>query len=212
MIMRKMWFDGFLSQMISSTLAEICLNYVWRFSFHADGILSNKAMLLQILVAMKSMPFNSVVPTLSEYMIQRGWTRCFSSISDVGWPLYIFYLSTHLLICEFGNYWVHRKFHDIKPLYKCIHATHHMYNKQNTLSPFAGKVNNLVVLRNICLTNHFLNHDVLSKFKCVYRSKWSSLWCIFMIHLDFGHNVLQTLWGSFHSFGSCFQAALRILT
>ncbi|CAA7402041.1 unnamed protein product [Spirodela intermedia] len=114
--------------------------YYWKRNVYLpkDAVPSNKAMLLQIVVAMKAMPCNSVVPTLSEYMIQRGWTHCFSVISDVGWPLYIFYLCTYLVICEFGIYWVHRKFHDIKLLYKCIHATHHMYNKQNTLSPFAG--------------------------------------------------------------------------
>ncbi|CAA6665311.1 unnamed protein product [Spirodela intermedia] len=95
-------------------------------------------MLLQILVAMKAMPLYCVLPTLSEYMVQKGWTRCFSAISDVGWVLYIFYISIYLVICEFGIYWMHRELHDIKPLYKYLHATHHIYNKQNTLSPFAG--------------------------------------------------------------------------
>ncbi|KAF6165671.1 hypothetical protein GIB67_012568 [Kingdonia uniflora] len=103
-----------------------------------DAIPSVKAMILQITVAMKAMPWYVVLPTISEYMVERGWMRCFSRISDVGLPLYLIYLAVYLTIVEFGIYWTHRELHDIKPLYKYLHATHHIYNKQNTLSPFAG--------------------------------------------------------------------------
>lgn len=96
-------------------------------------------MILQIIVAMKAMPWYCVLPTLSECMVENGWTRCFSSIREVDWPAYTIYLITYLVIVEFGIYWAHRELHDIKPLYKYLHATHHVYNKQNTLSPFAGK-------------------------------------------------------------------------
>ena len=106
--------------------------------FNADAIPSNKAMLLQIYVAMKAMPWYCALPSISEYMIENGWTRCFSRISDVGWFAYLAYLAIYLVIVEFGIYWMHRELHDIKPLYKYLHATHHVYNKQNTLSPFAG--------------------------------------------------------------------------
>ncbi|KAF2577154.1 hypothetical protein F2Q68_00002564, partial [Brassica cretica] len=75
------------------------------------AIPTRKAMLLQIHVAMKAMPCYTLLPTVSEYMIES---------------------------VEFGIYWMHRELHDIKPLYKHLHATHHIYNKQNTLSPFAG--------------------------------------------------------------------------
>ncbi|XP_068637313.1 delta(7)-sterol-C5(6)-desaturase-like [Aristolochia californica] len=103
-----------------------------------DAVPSNESMRLQIIVTMKAMPWYSVLPTVSEYMIESGWTKCFSSISEVGWPMYLIYLSVYLAIVEFGIYWMHRELHDIKPLYKYLHATHHIYNKQNTLSPFAG--------------------------------------------------------------------------
>lgn len=105
----------------------------------ADAIPSNRAMLLQIGVAMKAMPWYCALPSLSEYMIENGWTKCFSRISDVGWIPYLIYVAVYLVIVEFGIYWMHRELHDIKPLYKYLHATHHIYNKQNTLSPFAGK-------------------------------------------------------------------------
>jgi lathosterol oxidase len=104
----------------------------------ADAIPSNRAMLLQIYVAMKAMPWYTLLPTVSEYMIENGWTKCFFSISEVGWFAYITYLAMYLVIVEFGIYWMHSELHDIKPLYKHLHATHHVYNKQNTLSPFAG--------------------------------------------------------------------------
>lgn len=52
--------------------------------------------------------------------------------------MYFVYLAVYLALVEFGIYWMHRELHDIKPLYKWLHATHHIYNKQNTLSPFAG--------------------------------------------------------------------------
>lgn len=111
-----------------------------KLSLCVDMIPSKKAIILQIGVAMKSMPLYCALPTFSEYMVESGWTRCYSSISEVGWPLYLTYLVAYLIICEIGIYWMHRELHDIKPLYRYLHATHHIYNKQNTLSPFAGNL------------------------------------------------------------------------
>jgi lathosterol oxidase len=99
---------------------------------------STEAMLLQISVCMRAMPLYVSLPTLSEYMIEKGWTRCYSSISEVGIARYIILTVMYLVLVEFGIYWMHRILHDCKPLYKWLHATHHIYNKENTLSPFAG--------------------------------------------------------------------------
>ncbi|KAG0463067.1 hypothetical protein HPP92_021543 [Vanilla planifolia] len=120
------------------TLVAACRCDLNCLSSNPDAIPSYRAMKLQIIVAMKAMPWYCVLPTLSEYMVESGWTRCTSRIGETGWPLYIIYLATYLVLCEFGIYWMHRELHDIKPLYKHLHATHHIYNKQNTLSPFAG--------------------------------------------------------------------------
>lgn len=95
-------------------------------------------MYLQIIVTMKAMPWYTALPSISEYMVESGWTQCFATISEVGVPMYFVYLAVYLAFVEFGIYWMHRELHDIKPLYKWLHATHHIYNKQNTLSPFAG--------------------------------------------------------------------------
>lgn len=107
-----------------------------------DNVPSKKAMLLQIRVSMKAIPWYCALPTVSEYMTENGRTRCFSRISDVGWIGYVVYVAVYLVIVEFGTYWLHRELHQVKPLYNHLHATHHIYNKQNTLSPFAG-INNI---------------------------------------------------------------------
>jgi Delta7-sterol 5-desaturase len=105
----------------------------------ADAVPSRRAIFLQISVALKAMHWYTLLPTLSEYLTEIGWTRCFPRLNNVGWIAYIGYLAMYMVIVEFGIYWAHRVLHDIKPLYKYLHATHHMYNKQNTLSPFAGE-------------------------------------------------------------------------
>ncbi|CAK8533206.1 unnamed protein product [Lathyrus sativus] len=114
--------------------------YVWKRNVFLpkDAIPSRKAMLLQISVAMKAMPWYCLLPTVSEYVTEIGWTKSFPRIDNVSWFEYIGYLAIYMVIVEFGIYWVHKELHDIKPLYKYLHATHHIYNKQNTLSPFAG--------------------------------------------------------------------------
>lgn len=93
---------------------------------------------MQIRVSMQAMPAYVALPTLSEYMVEQGWTRCFPRIEEVGWPTYLGLIITYMAFVEFGIYWIHRELHDIKPLYKLLHAPHHVYNKQDTLSPFAG--------------------------------------------------------------------------
>ncbi|KAJ6936205.1 hypothetical protein NC652_011060 [Populus alba x Populus x berolinensis] len=145
------FLQTWLRNYIAGTLLYFISGFLWCFYIYylkrnvyvpKDTIPSNRAMLLQIYVAMKAMPWYTLLPTVSEYMIENGWTKCFSSISEIGWFAYIIYFLIYLVIVEFGIYWMHRELHDIKPLYKYLHATHHIYNKQNTLSPFAGKFYN----------------------------------------------------------------------
>ncbi|XP_052195756.1 delta(7)-sterol-C5(6)-desaturase-like [Diospyros lotus] len=141
------FFQTWIRNYIGGILVYFLSGFFWSFYIYylkrnvfvpKDSIPSTKAMLLQIFVAMKAMPWYSALPTVSEYMIENGWTRCFPRINDVSWSAYLVYLIAYLVIVEFGIYWMHRELHDIKPLYKYLHATHHIYNKENTLSPFAG--------------------------------------------------------------------------
>ncbi|CAL9219319.1 unnamed protein product [Arabidopsis halleri] len=86
------------------------------------------------------MPWHSLLPAVSEYMIEHGWTQCYSTIDHFNWFHCILYIALYLALVEFGVYWIHKGLHDNKFLYKHLHATHHIYNKQNTISPFAGFV------------------------------------------------------------------------
>lgn len=87
---------------------------------------------------MKGMPLYTALPTLAEYAVEQGWTQCYSKIDEVGWASWMMSNIAYLMFCEFWIYWMHRGLHEIKPLYRLLHATHHIYNKENTLSPFAG--------------------------------------------------------------------------
>ncbi|CAI0450969.1 unnamed protein product [Linum tenue] len=148
------FLQTWLRNYIAGTILYFLSGFLWSFYIYhlyrnvyipkgriliADAIPSNKAMLMQIYVAMKAMPWYTLLPTVSEHLIENGWTKCYSGIDEVGWILYFCYLAIYLIFVEFGIYWMHRELHDIKPLYKLLHATHHIYNKQNTLSPFAGQ-------------------------------------------------------------------------
>jgi lathosterol oxidase len=124
----------------------------------ADSIPSIEAMKKQIIVASKAMVVYCALPVVSEHMIESGWTRCYFHVSEVGWPMYFVYLALYLIFVEFGIYWMHRELHDIKPLYKYLHATHHIYNKENTLSPFAGKVLLKVLSLEILDISFFVYH------------------------------------------------------
>ena len=134
-----------LSLIMSLRCICICVGYFEHFivvtlkSSVADAIPSCKAMLLQIYVSMKALPWYALLPTITEYVTETGWTRCFPRVNHVGWLRYLVYVALYLIIVEFGIYWMHKWLHDIKLLYKHLHAIHHIYNKQNTLSPFAGE-------------------------------------------------------------------------
>ncbi|WOK93492.1 hypothetical protein Cni_G02190 [Canna indica] len=94
--------------------------YHWkREVYHPkDYIPSNKTILLQIIVAVKAIPWYSLLPILTEYMIEKGWTKCYCSINEVGWPIYLTYVTIYLILIEFGVYWIHRELHEVKLLYK----------------------------------------------------------------------------------------------
>ncbi|KAJ8761762.1 hypothetical protein K2173_004572 [Erythroxylum novogranatense] len=116
-----------LRNYLAATLIYFVSGFLWCFYIyywkrnvyvHTDNIPTTKAMLLQIYVAMKAMPFYCALPTLSEFMIENGWTKCFSTISKVSWFTYILYSVSYFVLY--------------------LHATHHIYNKRNTCLLFFG--------------------------------------------------------------------------
>ncbi|VAH55998.1 unnamed protein product [Triticum turgidum subsp. durum] len=161
----------------------------------ANAVPTVEAMKKQIIVASKAMPFYCALPSVSEHMIESGWTRCFFHISEVGWPMYIVYVSLYLIFVEFGIYWMHRELHDIKPLYKHLHATHHIYNKENTLSPFAGlafhpldgilqAISHVIAL--FLLPMHFRTHIALLFIEAVWTANihdciHGKIWPMFVV-------------------------------
>ncbi|XP_043698606.1 delta(7)-sterol-C5(6)-desaturase-like [Telopea speciosissima] len=173
------FLQSWIRNYIGGTLVYFVSGFLWCFYIYylkrnvyipKDAIPSTKAMLLQIIVSMKAMPWYCALPTVSEYMVESGWTRCFSRISDIGWQAYLVYLVIYFVFVEFGIYWMHRELHDIKPLYKYLHTTHHIYNKQNTLSPFAGLAFHPLdgilqalphVIALFIIPTHFMTHIVL---------------------------------------------------
>ncbi|CAL9224583.1 unnamed protein product [Arabidopsis halleri] len=114
--------------------------YHWKHDVHLskEAIPSRKSIMSQIHVSMKAMPWVSIVPTISEYFIEKGYTKCYFSISEVGPIAYITHTIIHIILVEFWIYWTHRALHDVKPLYKHFHFVHHRFNTKTSLSPFAG--------------------------------------------------------------------------
>ncbi|KAI9085636.1 hypothetical protein K1719_032479 [Acacia pycnantha] len=182
------FFQTWLRNFIGATFLYLFSGILWCFYIYywkrnvyvpKDAIPSCKAMLLQIYVALKGMPWYSLLPALSEYVTENGWTKCFPRASHVSWPAYLVYIAIYLVMVEFGIYWVHRELHDIKPLYKYLHATHHIYNKQNTLSPFAGLAFHPLdgilqalphTIALFIIPTHFTAHLVLIFIECVWTA------------------------------------------
>uniref|UniRef100_A0A0D3AG01 Fatty acid hydroxylase domain-containing protein n=1 Tax=Brassica oleracea var. oleracea TaxID=109376 RepID=A0A0D3AG01_BRAOL len=140
------FLQTWLRNYLAGNLLYFISGFLWCFYIYylklnvyvpQDSVPTRKAMILQIYVAMKAMPWSTLVPTVSEYIIERGWTKCYSTLDQFNWCLCLVYIAFYLVLVEFMIYWVHKMTHDNKFLYKHLHATHHMYNKQNTLSPFA---------------------------------------------------------------------------
>lgn len=127
--------------------------FCFRFKFYKDGIIPKvsdifqqvvilpsiwRSLRVQIWVASVAMPMYALLPTVTDVIVESGCTKAYPRVDDVGLPLYILYFFVYMTIVEFGVYWMHRLLHEIKPLYKILHSYHHVYNKQHTLSPFAG--------------------------------------------------------------------------
>lgn len=106
--------------------------------FTKGTIPSRQAVLEQIKVSVKALPMYSALPAFNEMLAEQGWTRAYARLSDVGLGAYVGYMAVYMLLVEFGVYWMHRSLHELPWAYRHIHATHHKYNKENTLSPFAG--------------------------------------------------------------------------
>jgi lathosterol oxidase len=93
----------------------------------------------QMIMAQWAIFIYAALPVLSEFIIESGYTKTYFYISDVGgWQNYFMYLFAYVCCFEMGIYWMHRKLHTVKFLYKWLHSTHHKYNKAETMTPWCS--------------------------------------------------------------------------
>ncbi|GIL64206.1 hypothetical protein Vafri_18180 [Volvox africanus] len=138
--------------------------------FTPETIPAFKDVAEQIRVSNIAIPLYSMLPTLTEYAAEKGWTRAYPRVENVGLPAYVLYFFLYMASVEFGVYWMHRGLHEIKWAYRLLHFDHHKYNKEHTLSPFAGLAFNPIdgILQAVPYTwtlfycpMHFLTHEIL---------------------------------------------------
>jgi len=138
--------------------------------FRPGTIPAMKDMWEQIKVSNVAMPLYSLLPAAAEFCAEQGWTMAYARVDNVGLPLYVLYFFMYMAAVEFGVYWAHRGLHEIKWAYRVLHHAHHKYNKEHTLSPFAGLA--FHPIDGICQAisyaialffcpMHFLTHEVL---------------------------------------------------
>eukprot|EP00238_Polyblepharides_amylifera_P004746 CAMPEP_0196586820 /NCGR_PEP_ID=MMETSP1081-20130531/55700_1 /TAXON_ID=36882 /ORGANISM="Pyramimonas amylifera, Strain CCMP720" /LENGTH=325 /DNA_ID=CAMNT_0041908825 /DNA_START=106 /DNA_END=1083 /DNA_ORIENTATION=+ len=141
-----------------------------RYGIQAENVPAAKDIWAQIKVSCSAIPLYTLLPPLSEWMIKQGWTLVYGRVASQGWGVYGVYFLLYMASVEFGVYWMHRKLHELKLGYKFLHATHHIYNKENTLSPMAGLAFNPVdgilqaspyVWTLFLVPMHFFTHEIL---------------------------------------------------
>lgn len=69
-------------------------------------------------VSVLAIPLYSLLPTLTEWMAEKGWTLVYPRVDNVGLPMYVAYFALYITSVEFGVYWMHRGLHEIKWAYK----------------------------------------------------------------------------------------------
>ena len=102
-------------------------------------------------VSARAMVIYSLAPTVGEWAVERGWTLAYhdparaaawlglpGAAAPAAWLCAAALLAGYMLLVEWGIYWIHRYLHDNRALYKLLHKTHHIYNNEGSLSPFAG--------------------------------------------------------------------------
>lgn len=146
-------------------------------------------MRLQMAVSARALIFYTLAPTIGEWLIEHGWTHTYQDLSfikgsfggfgDLGNGLvgYALYTVLYFLGVEWGIYWVHRLLHH--PNLYWLHRDHHIYNKENTLSPFAGLAFNPLdgllqaspyILGLFLMPVHFWTHEIMLFFTAVWTT------------------------------------------
>merc|ERR1711968_276660 len=106
--------------------------------FPKGGIPTAQQVKQQVKVSLFAIPIYSLLPTLAEMAVEKGWTVAYADLTAYSTPAYLVLFAVYVAFVEWCVYWMHRLLHDIRPAYFALHATHHIYNDNNSLSPMAG--------------------------------------------------------------------------
>jgi len=137
-------------------------------------------MVNQMKLAQASLFIYVMLPGVSEYMIEEGYTKCMYTFEELGgFGMYLFWTVFYFVLVEIGIYWMHRTLHENKTLYKYIHKLHHSYSKPETLTPWASiafhpldgilQASPYVYLLPIVPT-HYLTHIMMVFFTAVWAT------------------------------------------
>jgi hypothetical protein len=97
------------------------------------------AIAAQMRVSWAAMPVYVLVPTACEWLAERGLTRAYATLDEVGGvEHWLVWTLAYLFFVEWAIYWIHRGLHEVRWAYKWLHADHHSYNNKHDLSPLAG--------------------------------------------------------------------------
>jgi len=173
------WTQSWFRCWVMASLLYFGLGSLWSYYcyfcygeklYPAGEIPTFVACVEQMTVAFLGMPLYAALPTFTEFICEQGWTMSYARISDVGLPRYCLYFAMYMTSVEFFVYWQHRILHDYRPGYNWLHYIHHKYNKEHTLSPFAGLAFHPIdgILQALPYTwtlfyvpMHFLTHELL---------------------------------------------------
>lgn len=132
----------------------------------------------QIKVSFRGMPLYAMLPTLTEYCVEQGWTLAYTRVGDVGLKWYLAYFVLYMTSVEFFVYWQHRILH-MGVGYRWLHVIHHKYNKGDQMSPFAGlafhPLDGIMQALPYSWTlfyvpMHFLTHELLLFFTSIWTT------------------------------------------
>ncbi len=71
-------------------------------------------------VSMWAMPMYSILPAVTEWVVEQGWTRSYTRIGEVGTLKYLTLFAVYMCCVEYFVYWSHRSLHDIRLGYRCV--------------------------------------------------------------------------------------------
>mmetsp|Transcript_8414 Transcript_8414/g.15877 ORF Transcript_8414/g.15877 Transcript_8414/m.15877 type:complete len:392 (-) Transcript_8414:97-1272(-) len=141
---------------------------------------SNEIILDQIKLAQASLFIYVLLPAISEYVIEEGYTKCYYTMEEIGGFLpYLICTLVYFVLVEIGIYWMHRTLHTNKFMYKYIHMTHHKYSRPDTLTPWASIAFNPIdgmlqacpyVLCLPIVPCHYLTHTAMIFFTAIWAT------------------------------------------